>query len=166
MCALCAIEIGKFCAGCAKKYFNGSHWLYICPQCSPGQRCAISGHHEGIFRCPPATGLPCGCSGSTSARCAPSHPIRMAAPSGTGAAGGGAAQRSSWPGAQTAGAASTGATRAAPAPHAAVAFAPGRRQHAWNLHQRAVLVQVPLILNRLFKECCQKNLFYFYQYPN
>ena len=87
MCVLCAIEIGKFCAGCAKKYFNGSHWLYICPQCSPGQRCAISGHHEGIFRCPPAAGLPCGCSGSTRARSAPSHPIRMAAPSGTGAAG-------------------------------------------------------------------------------
>ena len=85
----------------------------------------------------------------------------MAAPSGTGAAGGGAAQRSSWPGAQTAGAASTGATRAAPAPHAVVAFAPWRRQHAWNLHQRAVLVQVPLILNRLLKECCQKNLFFF-----
>ena len=73
---------------------------------------------------------------------------------------GGAAQRSSWPGAQTAGAASTGATRAAPAPHAVVAFAPWRRQHAWNLHQRAVLVQVPLILNRLLKECCQKNLFF------
>ena len=108
----------------------------------------------------PAAGLPCGCSGSTSARCAPSHPIRMAAPSGTGAAGGGAAQRSSWPGAQTAGAASTGATRAAPAPHAVVAFAPWRRQHAWNLHQRAVLVQVPLILNRLLKkECCQKIFF-------
>ena len=144
-----------------KKRFNDSHWLYTCPQCSPGQRCAITGHHEGIYRCPPVMGPPCGCSGSTRARCAPSHPIRMAAPSGTGAAGGGAAQRSSWPGAQTAGAASTGATRAASASHAVVAFAPWRRQHAWNLHQRAVLVQVPLILNRLLKECCQKNLFFF-----
>lgn len=70
----------------------------------------------------------------------------MAAPSGTGAAGGGAAQRSSWPGAQTAGAASTGATRAASAWHANVAFAPRRtRQHAWNLHQHCTLAQVPLI---------------------
>ena len=160
MCALCAIEIKGLCArhcDCLEKNSNGSHQ---CPQCSPGQRCAIAGHHEGIFRCPPVARLPCGCSGSTRARCAPSHPIRMAAPSGTGAAGGGALQRSSWPGAQTAGAASTGATRAAPAPHAVVAFAPWRRQHAWNLQQHCtLLVQVPLILNRLFKESCQKNLF-------
>ena len=65
----------------------------------------------------------------------PSHPICMAAPRGAGAAGGGAARRSRWPGAQTAGAASTGATRAASAWHANVAFAPWRTQHAWNLHQ-------------------------------
>ena len=32
-------------------------------------------------------------------------------------------------------------------------------QHAWNLHQHCTLVQVPLILNRLLKECCQKNVF-------
>ena len=55
---------------CAKKYFNGSHWLYICPQCSPEQRSAISGHHEGIYGCPPVAGLLCGCSGSTRARSA------------------------------------------------------------------------------------------------
>ena len=89
----------------------------------------------------------------------PSHPICMAAPSGAGAAGGGAAQRSRSPGAQTPGATSTSATRAAPASHLVVAFAPWRRQHAWNLHQHCTLVQVPLILYRLLKECCQKNLF-------
>ena len=69
MCALCAIEIKGLCArhcDCLEKNSNGSHQ---CPQCSPGQRCAIAGHHEGIFRCPPAAGLPCGCSGSTRARC-------------------------------------------------------------------------------------------------
>ena len=87
----------------------------------------------------------------------PSHPICMAAPGGAGAAGGGAAQRSRSPGAQTHGATSTSATRAAPASHFVVAFAPWRRQHAWNLH-RHMAVQVPLILNRLLKECCQKNL--------
>ena len=53
-----------------KQRFNGSHWLYTCPQCSPGQRCAIIGHHEGIDRCPPVMGPPCGCSGSTRARSA------------------------------------------------------------------------------------------------
>ena len=79
----------------------------------------------------------------------PSHPICMAAPSGAGAAGGGAAQRSRSPGAQTHGAMSTSATRAAPASHFVVAFAPWRIQHAWNLHQHSTLVQVPLILNRL-----------------
>ena len=91
----------------------------------------------------------------------PSHPICMAAPGGAGAAGRGAAQRSRSPGAQTRGATSTSATRAAPASHFVVAFAPWRRQHAWNLHQHCTLVQVPLILNRLLKEYCQKNLFYF-----
>ena len=90
----------------------------------------------------------------------PSHPICMAAPSGAGAAGGRAAQRSRSPGAQTPGATSTSATQAAPASHLVVAFAPWRRQHAWNLHQHCTLVQVPLILNRLLKECCQKNLFF------
>ena len=130
----------------AKKYFNGSHWLYFCPQCSPGQRCAISGHREGIYRCPPAAGLPCGCSGSPRARSAAVARICMAAPKRRSAAGGGAARRSRWPGVQTAGAASTGATRAAPAWHANVAFAPRRtRQHAWNLHQHCTLAQVPLI---------------------
>ena len=53
-----------------KQRFNGSHWLYTCPQCSPGQRGAITGHHEGIYRCPPVMGPPCGCSGSTRARSA------------------------------------------------------------------------------------------------
>ena len=130
----------------AKKYFNGSHWLYFCPQCSPGQRCAISGHREGIYRCPPAAGLPCGCSGSPRARSAAVARICMAAPKRRSAAGGGAARRSRWPGVQTAGAASTGATRAASAWHANVAFAPRRtRQHAWNLHQHCTLAQVPLI---------------------
>ena len=65
----------------------------------------------------------------------PSHPICMAAPGGAGAAGGGAAQRSRSPGAQTPSAASTSATWAAPASHLVVAFAPWRRQHAWNLHR-------------------------------
>ena len=130
----------------AKKYFNGSHWLYFCPQCSPGQRCAISGHREGIYRCPPAAGLPCGCSGSPRARSAAVARICMAAPKRRSAAGGGAARRSRWPGVQTAGAASTGATRAVSAWHANVAFAPRRtRQHAWNLHQHCTLAQVPLI---------------------
>ena len=162
MRALCAIEIKGFSARHCPTLKIAHQWAHTSPQCRPGQRCAITGHHEGIFRCPPAAGLPCGGSGSTRARCPPSHPSRMAVPSGTGAAGGGAAQRSSWPGAQTAGAASTGATRAAPAPHAVVALATWRRQHAWNLQQHCtLLVQVPLILNRLFKECCQKNLFNF-----
>ena len=88
----------------------------------------------------------------------PSHPICMAAPGGAGAAGRGAAQRSRSPGAQTPGATSTSATWAAPASHLVFAFAPWRRQHAWNLHQHCTLVQVPLILNQLLKECCQKNL--------
>ena len=65
----------------------------------------------------------------------PSHPICMAAPCGAGAAGRGAAQRSKSPGAQTPGATSTSATWAAPASHLVVAFAPWRRQHAWNLHR-------------------------------
>ena len=60
----------------------------------------------------------------------PSHPICMAAPGGAGAAGGGTAQRSRSPGAQTHGATSTSATRAAPASHLVVVFAPWRRQHA------------------------------------
>ena len=144
-CPQCHAACGKIMKW-AKKYFNGSHWLYFCPQCSPGQRCAISGHREGIYRCPPAAGLPCGCSGSPRARSAAVARICMAAPKRRSAAGGGAARRSRWPGVQTAGAASTGATRAAPAWHANVAFAPRRtRQHAWNLHQHCTLAQVPLI---------------------
>ena len=88
----------------------------------------------------------CGCSGSTRARSVAVARICMAAPKRRSAAGGGAARRSRWPGVQTAGAASTGATRAASAWHANVAFAPRRtRQHAWNLHQHCTLAQVPLI---------------------
>ena len=73
-------------------------------------------------------------------------PCGHSGPSWRSAAGGGAARRSRWPGALTAGAVSTGATRAASAWHANVAFAPRRtRQHAWNLHQHCTLAQVPLI---------------------
>ena len=143
-CLQCHAASGKI-MKCAKKYFNGSHWLYICPQCSPEQRCAISGHHEGIYGCPPVAGLLCGCSGSTRARSTAVAPHLHGCAQRRSAAGGGAARRSKWPGAQTAGAASTGATRAASAWHANVAFAPWRTQHAWNLHQHCTLVQVPLI---------------------
>ena len=93
---------------------------------------------------------PQGCRAGAAAAPAPAPPpspaICMAAPKRRSAAGGGAARRSRWPGVQTAGAASTGATRAASAWHANVAFAPRRtRQHAWNLHQHCTLAQVPLI---------------------
>ena len=95
----------------------------------------------------------------------PSHPICISAHSGAGAAGGGAAQRGRSPGAKTPGATSTSATWAAPASHVAVAFAPWRRQHAWNLHQHCTLVQVPLILNRL-KRMLPKEFILVWQHRN
>ena len=118
-----------------KKRFNGSHWLYTCPQCSPGQRCAITGHHEASIDARLSWGRLAGAAAAPAPALPPSHPICMAAPGGAGAAGRGAAQRSRSPGAQTPGATSTSATWAAPASHLVVAFAPWRRQHAWNLHR-------------------------------
>ena len=131
----------------AKKYFNGSHWLYFCPQCSPGQRCAISGHREGIYRCPPAARLPCGCSGSPRARSAAvARHLHGCAQEAQRSRGGGCTAQ------QVAGCADgwccehrCHAGGVCVARERCVCATAHASQHAWNLHQHCTLAQVPLI---------------------
>ena len=155
-CLQCHAAWGKIMKW-AKKYFNGSHWLYFCPQCSPGQRCAISGHREGIYRCPPAAGLPCGCSGSPGARSAAvARHLHGCAQEAQRSRGRGCTAQ------QVAGCADGWCCEHRC--HAGgVCVARERRvcamAHAARVEPAPALVQVPLILNRLLKEFCQKNLF-------